>query len=339
MLGMLARTRPGFLITARKCSFPSLVVPVPFGLGDCPNRPRPTVRQRCWKPALISTWCVPPGAIPLLSPIIEHLGVGELINRRCHSTSSDTADLDLGLVTLLLILNRLVAPQPLVRVEAWLAETVLPELLGIDAAQGNDDRLARALDALVPHLDALWQDLIVAAVVRFDVDLRELCYDLTSISFCGDYDGPEGTTFGYSRDHRSDRKQVELATAVTAAGGVPLNDRLLAGNVADRTTLVEYLRRLQGLLTLLPPRDPQEHRVVASDGAMLTLEALGAHHVSDRYYPGPLDPHLGGGAVHALVAEFQAEELRDLTYRPQRAAHDPHWEPYRGAIQTLLPAF
>jgi transposase len=275
------------------------------------------------------------GAIPLLLPLIEQLGVREIINRRCHPADTDTADLDLGVVTLVLILNRLLAPQPLVHVEDWLAETVLPDLLGIDAAQGNDDRLARALDALVPHLDALWQALMVAAIVQFDLDLSQLCYDLTSISFCGDYDGAEGITFGYSRDHRPDRKQVELATTVTVAGGVPLDYRLLAGNVADRTTPVENLQRLRGLLALVPSRDPNEHVVVVSDRAMLTTEALVAYHGSGLFYLGPLDPHVGNGAVRALLADVRAEELSELAYRPQRAARAPDWEPYRGVIRTL----
>jgi transposase len=96
-------------------------------------------------------------------------------------------------------------------VESWLAGTVLPEVLGLDAAQCNDDRLARTLDTVLPHLDAIWQDLIVAAISAFDLDLRYLCYDLTSISLCGAYEDADLVRYGYSRDHRPDRKQIALA--------------------------------------------------------------------------------------------------------------------------------
>jgi transposase len=275
------------------------------------------------------------GGIPLLLPLLEQLGLREIINRRCHPTDHDTSDLDLGLVTLVLILNRLLAPQPLVHVETWLDGTVLPDLLAFDAAQANDDRLARALDAVVPHLDALWQDLVVAAIREFDLDLRQLCYDLTSVSFCGDYADAEGITYGYSRDHRPDRKQVELATTVTAAGGVPIDYRILAGNVADRTTPVENLQRLQGLLALLPPRDPSEPIVVTSDRAMLTSEALAAYHDSGLCYLGPLDPSLGQGTVRELLTAVEAAELRELAYRPQRADRHLAWQPYRGVLRVL----
>ena len=47
----------------------------------------------------------------------------------------------LGLVTVVLVCNRLLAPQPLVHVETWLAGTVLPDLLGLDAAQCTDERV------------------------------------------------------------------------------------------------------------------------------------------------------------------------------------------------------
>src|SRR5262249_47433635 len=160
------------------------------------------------------------------------LGLRAAVNRRCHPDGAVGRELDLGLVTLVLVLNRLLAPKPLVHVETWLAGTALPDLFGLDAAHCNDDRLARTLDGLVPHLDSLWQELILAAILQFDLDLSQLCYDLTSIAFCGDYDQAELLRFGYSRDHRPDRKQVELATTVTVAGKVPLDYRVLAGNVA-----------------------------------------------------------------------------------------------------------
>lgn len=230
------------------------------------------------------------GAVPLLVAIFERLGLREAINCRCHRDGTGTSDLDLGLLTLVLVLNRLLGPKPLVYVETWLAQTALPALLGRQADQLNDDRLARALDALVPQLDALWHELIRAAVVAFDLDLSRLVYDITSISFCGDYDAAEPVTFGYSRVHRPDHKQVELATTVTVAGGVPIDCRALAGNVAGRTTPVENLRRLQALLAALPARDPATASLVISDRAMLTLEAVLAHGRSNLRYLGRLDP-------------------------------------------------
>ena len=281
------------------------------------------------------------GALPLLLPVLDRLGLRELINRRCHPAETTREDLDLGLVTSVLVVNRLLAPQPLVHVETWLAGTALPDLWGVEALQCNDDRLARALDALSPHRDALWQDLIVAALSTFGVDLGRLAYDITSVSFCGDYAEADLVRFGYSRDHRPDRKQVELATTVSLDGGLPLDYHVLAGNVADRTTPVENLRRLQALLAALPPRPPEAAApLVISDRAMLTREAIAAYEASELRYLGPLDPSLGDGAVRALLAAVPAAEWArpetTLAYRPQRAVGDPAFEPYHGVERELL---
>lgn len=243
------------------------------------------------------------GALPLLLPLVERLGLREIVNRRCHPADTTPHALDLGLVTGVLVLNRLLAPRPLVHVETWLAGTALPDLWDFDAQQGNDDRLARALDTLAPHLDALWQDLIVAAVGTFALDLSRLAYDITSIAFCGAYTEADLVRYGYSRDHRPDRQQGELATTVLVAGGLPLDYQVLAGNVADRTTPVANLQRLQTLLARLPPRlAGAPPPLVVSDRAMLTLAAIPAYEASALRYLGPLDPSLGGGAVRALLA-------------------------------------
>jgi len=138
----------------------------------------------------------------------------------------------------------------------------------------------------------------VAAITAFDLDLRYLCYDLTSMSFCGDDEEADLVRYGYSRDHRPDRKQIELASTVTATGGVPVDYRALVGNVADRTTPVDNLHRLQGLLAHLPPHDPAAPCVVVSDRAMLTDAALVAYARSTLCYLGPLGPGLGHGVVH-----------------------------------------
>lgn len=278
------------------------------------------------------------GALPALLPVCEQVGLREIVNRRCYPEGDAPEDLDVGTVALVLALNRLQAPQALVHGEAWVGQSVLPDLLDSTAEQCNDDRLARTLDTLLPQLDGIWQDLVVAAITRFDVDLTALCYDITSSCFCGAYDEADLVRYGYSRDHRPDRKQIELAATVTAAGGIPVDYRALAGNVADRTTPVEQLRRLQGLLTLLPRREAAQSTLVISDRAMLTDAALAAYAGSRLCYLGPLDPSVGRGAVRDLLASVSVEEVaaHPLPYRPQRAAQDPDWAAYCGVERPLV---
>jgi hypothetical protein len=283
------------------------------------------------------------GAWPWLLPLLERLGLRDRINRRCHPTGTVQEARALGLVTSVLVLNRLRAPTPLVHVETWLAGTARPDRWGIAALPCNDDRLARALDALYPHLAALWQELIVAARGAFAVDLARRAHDITSVSFCGASADADLLRYGYSREHRPARPPVEWATTVPLDGGLPLAYRVLAGNVADRPTPVEPRHRLQTLLALLPPRPPDAPPpLVISDRALLTVEASAAYEASELRYLGPLDPHRGAGAVRALLTSVAAADLAApetaLTDRPQRAAADPAFVPYHGGPRELLRA-
>lgn len=274
------------------------------------------------------------GALPLLLPLFERLGLRESVNR--HVGPQGTTQ-DAGLVVLILCLNRLLAPRPLVHVETWLAQTALPDLLGLAADDFNDDRLARTLDRLAPHLDAIWQDLIIAAIVAFQVDLAQLCYDITSIAFTGAYEQADLVRYGYSRDHRPDLKQVELALTVTAPEGVPLDYHVLPGNTADRTTPVANLARLQALIARLPAVDPDRPPVaplLTSDRAMLTPESMAAYSAAEVRFLGPCDL---GERGRALLRSVAAAELaaHPLAYRPQRAERDATWEPYQGVLRPL----
>lgn len=91
------------------------------------------------------------GALPLIFPVLTDLQVRQTTNALAPSQ----AEIDLGRIVILLTLNRLLAPQPLYQVQEWLAETVLPEVLGIAPEQAYDNRLGRALDRLHPYLGEL----------------------------------------------------------------------------------------------------------------------------------------------------------------------------------------
>ncbi len=101
------------------------------------------------------------------------------------------------------------------------------------------DRLLKHKEALFGHLTERWRDLFAA---RFDL----LLYDLTSTYFEAEPPFAEGDKrrFGYSRDHRPDCVQVVIALVVTPEG-LPLAYEVLPGNTADKTTLRDFLARIE----------------------------------------------------------------------------------------------
>ncbi len=93
--------------------------------------------------------------------------------------------------------------------------------------------------ALFAHLTARWRDL-------FDAKFEVLLYDLTSTYFESDppADPADPRRFGYSRDQRSDCVQVVIALIVTPEG-FPLAYEMLPGNTTDKTTLADFLAKIE----------------------------------------------------------------------------------------------
>ncbi len=150
------------------------------------------------------------------------------------------------LMSLVLVICRLCDPSSELRIaEHSFERSALGDLLGINAEQVNDDRLYRALDALLPHKAALEKHLKQRLGELFDLKYDLLLYDVTSTYFEGQASGNELAKRGYSRDNRPDCKQVCIALVVSRCG-MPVGYELFAGNKADVTTVQEIVTTMEG---------------------------------------------------------------------------------------------
>ena len=157
----------------------------------------------------------------------------------------DRADIPWASMVTALVLGRLCAPSSELRLaEHWYEASALPDLLGVPAAKVNDDRLYRALDHLRPHKEALEQHLKDHLGRLFAVQYDLLLYDVTSTYFEGEAAANPQAQRGYSRDHRPECKQVNLALVVTREG-LPLGYEVFAGNRNDVTTLEEIIETME----------------------------------------------------------------------------------------------
>ena len=266
------------------------------------------------------------GALPLIQPILADLELRATVNQLVPSQ----ADVDLGQVVVLLVLNRLLAPQPLYEIQEWLGRTVLPEVLGITVEQIYDNRLGRALDRLYPQLGEVWQRLVSRAIEMYALDLSVLHWDLTSIYFEGAYADSKLATYGYSRDQRPDAKQINLEVDVTHDGAVPVLYQVLTGNTADISRPLLHLAALLRFLGRPELAERHLRPLLISDCKMVTPEAVLACHRHHLYYLGPLQDSV---AVTATLRSVSAAELaaQSLAYRPQRAsATEADFTPYQG---------
>ena len=220
-------------------------------------------------------------AIPILYPILAELDVEAIIDKYCPTE----ADVNIGTVIVILCLNRLTAPRPLSGIADWAAKTVIEEWTGVPASKLNDDRLARALDAIYPHLREIWTEIAGRALIRYRIDLSLVFYDLTAFYFEGEYKNSSQVTFGYSRQQKG-KKQRKLALNVTARERFPFLYELLDGNTADVSTVQANMQRL---LTVLREQGwPEDTVMVVGDRAMLSAEIVIAYHRANLKYLGAL---------------------------------------------------
>jgi transposase len=128
--------------------------------------------------------------------------------------------------------------------EHWYETTALDDLLGVAPERVNDDRLYRGLDELGEHKDALCAHLMERYRQWFGVRFEFLLYDVTSTFFEGQAQSNEQAQRGYSRDQRSDCKQVCIGLVCTPEG-LPLSFEIFSGNRADVTTVEEIVTQME----------------------------------------------------------------------------------------------
>src|SRR5512135_591214 len=202
------------------------------------------------------------------------LGLDEIVDRHLPQGKETVRPADIVAIE---VINRLCAPcSEFALAEHWYAATGLEELLGVPDSAVTKDRLYRTLDRLLAAQTAIEQDLKDRLGTLFQLDYDLLLYDLTSTYFEGLAAENELARRGYSRDHRSDCKQIVLALVVTR-DGFPLAHRTFAGNTRD-------LKTVQTIVTEIETQFGKSRRIWVMDRGMISDESLAFLGESGRRY-------------------------------------------------------
>ena len=208
-----------------------------------------------------------------------------------------------------LVLARLCHPSSELHIaEHFYRESALADLLGVPAEQVNDDRLYRALDALLPQKAALEVFLKERLGTLFDLQYDLLLYDVTSTYFEGEARGNPLAQRGYSRDRRSDCKQVCIGLVVSR-DGMPLGYEVFAGNRSDVTTLQEIVETMEA-------RYGKADRIWVVDRGMISEANMGFLAEGERHYI--------VGTPRGLLKRFERELL------------EQEWEHIRDGLEVKL---
>jgi len=179
-------------------------------------------------------------------------------------------------VIAILVIGRLCEPSSELHVaEQWYRTTALEDLLGVATEQVYDERLYRTLDRVLPHKQAIERHLVERLGELFDLDYDLLLYDLTSTYFEGVAD-PAIARRGYSRDHRFDCVQVNIALVVTREG-MPLGYEIFPGDTVDVTTVEQIVEAMER-------RFGKARRVWVMDRGMVSAENVAWLNATGRRY-------------------------------------------------------
>jgi len=204
-------------------------------------------------------------------------------------------DIPWAKMALVLTISRLCNPSSeLFIAEHYYRSTAMPELLGIPAEKINQQRLYRALDKLLPHKEALETHLKNRLGSLFNLEYDLLLYDVTSTYFEGQCEGNPMAQRGYSRDNRSDCKQVCIGLVVSKCG-MPLGYEVFQGNRND-------VKTWQEIVTTMEARYGKADRIWCGDRGMMSKENIEFMESGNRRYI--------IGASKGTLKKFERELLK-----------------------------
>ena len=254
------------------------------------------------------------GALPIVNHFLDRMGLPALLERYLPAEDPRLL-LAPARAVRLVVANLLSGRSPLYALGEW-AHPFDPALLGLSDAEVaalNDDRVGRALERLFDtDRSSLLTELMLAVISEFAVDTSELHNDSTSVSVSGVYPDADGRprggkdtpviTWGHSKDHRPDLKQLVWILTVAADGSVPIAYRLADGNTTDDPT---HVPTWDGLVKLLGRTD----FLYVADSKLCSREAMS--HI-----------HTNHGRFVTILPRSRSE---DHWFRDWAQTHHPDW--------------
>jgi transposase len=227
------------------------------------------------------------GFAPILRAYFEKAGIARIIDenvpldpRRKTLTHGEAGvAMITGILFQVLQLYRLV---PFAK-ETTVLQVIFPH---IKAEEYFDDRLSDSLHAYFDYgLGNLDMLLTQNCIKEFEIK-TQLCHnDTTSASVYGECNNNKTgqsikLSFGHSKKHRQDLKQLVWSLSVSSDSGFPLFQKAYSGNTADVAT---YVEQWHNLIDLLGRKD----FLYVADSKLATKENMAHIHDNDGYFIAP----------------------------------------------------
>jgi transposase len=195
------------------------------------------------------------GFAPILKYYFEKCAIAEIIDNNIP-TDPRRKNLTHGQAAVAMITGILFQVMQLYRICRFADKTTVLDVLfpGIDPEEYFDDRLADTLDAIYRYGIGNLEVEITRHMIEIFRVLTDICHiDTTSVSTYGKAGHNRDPlsiriTFGHSKKHRDDLKQLVWSMSVSGDCAFPLFQQAYSGNKADVSTYVEQWMNLIDLL-------------------------------------------------------------------------------------------
>lgn len=202
------------------------------------------------------------GHLPLVMDVFRRTGLPEVID---HAVGQDPRSAVSASECVAVILSGVFVGAHSLwrlreRLEPYDLATVMQDAT-FDLRRFPEERLAKALDDLYRFgLDKLMTGVALRAIEQYRLDTSFLHFDTTTLSFHGAYESedpwsmtdgitpPPRVTYGHSKAHRPDLKQVLFGCLVTGDGGVPLWGQAMDGNQSDSVAAAAFFTKIRSLV-------------------------------------------------------------------------------------------
>lgn len=186
--------------------------------------------------------------------LLEKYGIDKILKKQL---SKNKAKFNVYSTIKALIINRLVKPSSELSTYDWIKNDYSEKL------DVQKQHLYRALDYLIDEKEEIEKKIFDNLKDKLNLNTNLLHYDLTSSYVEGKK--CEIAFYGYSRDHRRDKKQIVIGLVM--CDGIPIYHEVYDGNTVDKSTLKEMVKNLKEKLGI-------KNATIVSDGGLLTKENL-----------------------------------------------------------------
>ena len=202
--------------------------------GVCKAIGRPAAKESCLETAFDF------GHIYAVLEIWKQLKIGAILKKKAEKNGQS---FDLEDHIKVMVTNRLCDPRSKLGLIQWLEGVYFP---GIDRDRMEYHHLLRAMDWLIDQKEAIEKEIANRLITLFDREVDLVFYDITSTYFEGDQSitADDIRAYGYSRDHRPDRRQITIGIVMSRAG-IPLCHHVFCGSTPDKNTVSEVVMDLK----------------------------------------------------------------------------------------------